>query len=900
MRRARAFLLRLGGFLGRRRWERELSEEMESNLQLHIDDNVRAGMTPEAARRAAMVKLGGVEAAREEYRDRKTVPFLAHLAQDARYALRAFWRQPGFTAVAVITLALGIGANTAIFSLLDAVLWKSLPVRAPEQLVLMDRYTGAGEAYLPGGKFRKFCGVSYDLLVAMRDRVPQVAGTTTFRPSRAIAVISGETEPVNTMVVDDHFFSVLGVAAHRGRTIQPGDSRPGAVAVLSHGYWLRRFGGADVVGRSVTVGGAPHTIVGVSPPEFFGVIPGGAFDIATPMTPADNLAGGSGLSSDPRSGRLFFAIARLKPGVDATQADGALSAFLRQTMTAEELRLPPGDAIERHRIQTIPAAGGLEYLRARFSKPLMALMALVALVLLVTCSNVANLLLARSAVRQREMAIRLSIGAGRGRLARQLFTESLMLALAGGALGLMIAWSGRDALMRLVAMESLLPTARNSPIDPRMLWFTLAVSLGTGILFGLAPAWSAAGAGIGAIFGRATHAVRPASLISRALVVTQVALSVVLLVGAAQLVRSFQNLAALDAGFRRDHVLMVGVNPLLARLSEPECRDLYRRLYDRVRGLPGVVAVSYSRMTPLSGGSSISDIAPPGYAPPPGQDMIITWMESVGPRYFEALGTRIVEGRDFIERDDQGAPKVVVINEAAARLYFPGRSPIGMRVGRRENRAEFEVVGVAADRRAKSLREAPGPTVYLPVLQAGDARETILQIRTAGDPMALAPEVRRVMRELNPGVPVMGLGTLEEQVDASMANERMTALLSSMFGALALVVACVGLGGLLSFAVARRTNEIGIRMTLGAARADVTWMVLRQSLGLVALGLAVGIPCAVAGASAARSLLFGLEPSDPVSIGAASAALALIALLAAYGPARRAARVNPIEALRWE
>jgi predicted permease len=634
VRRARALLARLGGFFGRRDWERDLAEEIEANLQLHVDDNLRAGMTPAEARRAAMLKLGGLETAKEEYRDRKTLPLVAHLAQDARFALRAFRRQPGFAAVAVVTLALGIGANTAIFSVLDAVLWKSLPVRAPEELVFLERYTGGDIATLPGGRFRKFAGINYGLMEAFRERGDVLAGATTFRPGRMVAAAGGEAEPVFGISVDDHFFSVLGVEPFAGRLIHPGDAREGGIAVLSHRYWMRRFGGGEAVGRTLVLNGASYTIAGITPPEFFGLMPGDPFDVAVPLPPGEARAPGP--ISDPLTGRLFWVLARLKPGVTTAQADAALTAFLRRTMTEEGLRLRGNDAIDKHRIRSAPAARGLDLLRARFSKPLIAVMALVALVLLITCSNVANLLLARAAARQREMAIRVSIGAGRGRIARQLLTESVMLALGGGALGLAIAKASKDALLYLNGAGGQ-PMALDAALDLRALAFTVAVSLGTGLLFGLAPAFSAARPGVGSLFGRATHRLRPASLLSRALVVAQVALSVVLLVGAGLLVRSFQNLTTLDAGYRRDHVLLVSVNPLLARLKESECRDYYRRAWDRINALPGVVAASYSRLAPLSGGSTITAIAPPGYAPPSGQELL-TWMESVGPRYFQALG----------------------------------------------------------------------------------------------------------------------------------------------------------------------------------------------------------------------------------------------------------------------
>jgi predicted permease len=525
-------------------------------------------------------------------------------------------------------------------------------------------------------------------------------------------------------------------------------------------------------------------------------------------------------------------------------------------------------------------------------------MALVAIVLLITCANVANLLLARAAARQREVAIRASIGAGRRRLVRQLLTESLVLSLASGALGLLLAYWGKEGLIRLASSGRTETLPVNVALDHRALLFTLGISLGTGLLFGLAPAWKGSGVTWMGLAAGSTSTRR--SILSRALVSAEVALSIVLVAGAGLFVRTFQNLAQLDAGFRRDHVLTVRVNPTLARMKEPQSRLLYTEIIERINSLPGVVSASYSRMPPLSGGSSLSGIAPPGYISPPAEDGPLTYVESVGPRYFETLGMRLIAGRDFRTEDNQNGPKVIAINETAARKYFPGQNPIGRRMGHGSNRSEFEVIAVLADARRRSLREAADPTVYLPVLQSGDARDTVFQIRTHGDPFQLAPTIRQIVREVNAAVPVMEVNSLEEMANRTLAQEQLVAALSSLFGAMALILAGVGLAGVLSFAVVRRTSEIGIRMALGARQHDVTWMILRESLALALAGIVVGLPCTIAAASAAQSLLFGLTPVDPGTLGFAAVLLAIAALAAAYVPARRAARISPMAALRCE
>ena len=552
--------------------------------------------------------------------------------------------------------------------------------------------------------------------------------------------------------------------------------------------------------------------------------------------------------------------------------------------------------IGSHRIEARPASRGIDELRRQVSRPLAALMGLVVLVLLLTCANVANLQLARASARQREMAIRLSIGAGRARLIRQLLTESVILAIVGGLAGIAVAYWCLDALVALLGSGHD-PVALRVSLDGRTLAFTAAVSLATGLLFGLAPAWRASGAGVGALAQRGADRGRPASMPSRLLVVAQVTLSMVLLVGAGLFVRSFQNLMTLDAGYQRTNVLAVGLDPQLAGVKGPRVANLYRQTLERAAVLPGVQSASFERNRPLSGGGSLSNIRPPNYV---GDDDLITWFEEVGPRYVETLGMRLIAGRDFRIDDDINAPKVIAINETAARVLFPDQNPLGRRMGRGPKFDDYEVVAVVADARHVSLREPPKVMVYLPALQDPNIRSTSILVRTTGDPLTLADAVREIVRQIEPAAPVMSVTTLADVAARSLRAERLTATLASVFGVLALALAGVGLSGILLFGVSRRTREIGVRMALGATVRGVATMVVRESALVVVAGIAIGLPCAIAAGRLAQTLLFGLSPSDPWTIGGAALTLVAVAVMASIWPARRAAAVNPMVALRCE
>jgi predicted permease len=809
---------------------------------------------------------------------------------DLRQALRSLLRTPVFTAVVLVLLALGIGANTAMFSLLDAVLWRMLPVRQPEQLVFLERFPGR-----VAGGFKKFCDISYPLMQAFERRDPLLDEATTFHMNLLPVSVTGQPEPLQVLSVADNFYSMLGVGAVSGRLIQRGDDAGPPVVVLGYGFWQRRYGGRPVLGASLTIRDTPHTIVGVTPPGFFGVAPGSEFDLSTAI-PARQLGSAEGAMLDPRTQSLGVVLGRLRAGARADDAAQSLTQLLRQMLIEERIQGIDAKTIAAHHIEARTASQGMAALRARVSKPLAALMALVVLVLLITSANVANLQLARAAVRQREMAIRASVGAGRGRLVRQLLTESLVLSIAGGLAGIAVGWWSLRGLLLLLGSVGE-PMALEVPLSGRTLAFTGLVSLGTGLLFGLAPAWRASGSRAESLAHRGGHRSRPASMPSRLLVVSQVVLSMVLLVGAGLFVRSFQNLMMLDAGFDRTNVLAVALDPPLVQVQGARVANLYRQTLERVAALPGVRSATFERNRPLSGGGSLSGIRPPGFV---GDDDLITWFEEVGPRYAETLGLRLLDGRDLRASDGRHAPAVILINESAARLFFPGQSPIGRRMGRGPAYDHYEVVGVVADVRHQNLREAPRVTVYLPALQDENPRSTSILVRTTGDPVALAASVRRIVGQIEPTVPIMSVTTLEAVAARGLIAERLTATLASVFGLLALVLAAVGLSGVLLFGITRRTREIGVRMALGATIREIAAMVLRESALVVGAGILLGLPCAILAGRMATTLLFGLSPADPVVIGLAVTTLALAGLLATILPARRAAAVNPLVALRAE
>ena len=845
------------------------------------------------------------------------------MVQDLRFGIRMLLKHKVLTIVAALSLALGIGANTAIFTLIDALLLEKLPVAEPQRLAL---FTIAGKE--SGDSF------SYPLYQQFRDRNLSFSAVIAAAETRRMRMTVSESEggaPVESargQMVSSNFFSALGVNAALGRTlieVDDGADNRQAVAVISSGFWQRRFGGDPAtVGKRITLDDTPFTIIGVAPPKFFGFEVGGNPDLWFPL----QMAGDQALSN--RDGSWLIVMGRLRPEANATQARAEMDVILQQELAegaerktkrsdgrwTEAERL---DFLDRH-IELQPGGVGWTPLRDIFKKPLYILMTLVGLAQLIACANVANLLLARAVARRKEIAVRLAIGAGRFRLIRQLLTESMLLTFLGAALGLLFAqWIAHLLLAFLPQYHG--PIQINLALNTRMLGFTLAVSILTGLLAGLAPALRATRLDlISSLKEHISHSSAGESRLplNKTLVVAQVALSLFLLIGAGLFVRSLQNLKDQDAGFDRENVTLFELDlgpdyPVSRRVP------LYKQLLARLEALPGTRAASFSSYSLLSGTSQSMKASVDGYTPPPDEDMICKQLW-VTPQYFATMGISLLSGRDFVPQDELPAsaptttapvakrPLVVVINETMARQFFGEANPIGKRIrfpGYLDKNSEpFEIVGVVKDAKYLSLRERTPRITYFPFLQIPNEFGSTFQLRAAGDPAGFAPAIRRIAQELDPRVQTLDLRTMNDVVNESLAQERLVAQLAGFFGLFALLLACIGLYGVMSYTVTRRTREIGVRMALGAQRGDVLRMLLRESMLLVVAGLVIGLAAAVATTKMIESLLFdllfGLTATDPLTIALSTLLLLSVAGLAAWLPARRAARVDPLVALRQE
>ncbi|MCU1334900.1 MAG: hypothetical protein JWO19_481 [Bryobacterales bacterium] len=668
MRHIRAFLIRLAGVFRKR--DEDLAAEMESHLQLHIDENLRAGMTAEQARREAVVRLGGVESVKEAYRDRRGIPFLEHLVQDLRYGLRQLRRSPGFTAVAVLSLALGIGANTAIFSLIDALMLRWLPVRDPQELVQLKLLTG--------GASRVGDSFSYPIIRALADQKQIFSGVCGFSSAAVMVGPLGSVTQVSAAWVTGAYYETLGLNPSSGRLLTREDDQPGApvVTVISDGYWERQFArNPGAVGQTLLIDGFPVMIVGVSPPGFVGANVGSVADITLPLAASPRMNPESAFLLGPGSFWLRV-LARPQKGISVAQAKARLAAAWPQlSEVAVGAGAPPArrKAMIEATFELVPGGTGYAYMREMFRKPLLVLMALVALVLLIACANVASLLLARASARQREIAVRLAIGAGRGRVIRQLLTESTLLSLLGAALGIGLAWLVSRSLVNLFFRRSVLDLSPNWHVFA----FTCAVAIATGILFGLAPAFQTTASSPSPVLKEDARMSRSRSRLLSSLVSAQVALSLLLLIGAGLFMRTLQNLQSLNPGFQREGVLLVNVDGKSEGYREARLTAFYKELLDQVRQVPGVLSASISNNTPLSGGTWTEAVAPKGQPVPENDNAHFV---AVGPRFFETMHTPLVSGREFTEQDE-GSPSVAVVNESFARRYFPNQNPVGKYLG---------------------------------------------------------------------------------------------------------------------------------------------------------------------------------------------------------------------------
>jgi predicted permease len=888
----------------RARTERQLDAELRSHLERQIADYIAAGASPEEARRRARLEFGGLDQVKEECRDVGAARFIETLIQDLRYGVRQLRRSPGFTAVAVITLALGIGANTAIFSAIDAVMLKFLPVSHPEQLVFLRWQSSHSTTdYFP-----------YPIFDQLSKHSQVFTGLVAFHSLNLATRVDREPGLAAGQLVSGNYFSVLGVRPVIGRTFTPEEDRiPGAdpYAVISYRYWENRFGRTlSVVGRSIELNGVPFTIIGVMPPTFFGLSVGDSRDLWIPLMMQAQVMDGKSLLNDPKSWWLQV-MARRKPEIPEQQAAAAINVlYQRYAREQAGTHLSPEarNELAHEHIALLTAGRGLSSLRDRLSEPLIVLMALVGLVLLIACANIASLVLARATARRRELAVRIALGAGRLRLFRQLLTESLLLAALGGALGLLFARWGDDLLLALMSGAGT-PVALGFQINSVVLIFTAAIALGTGLLFGCMPAWEAARLNVNVAIkpsvggSSASTAHRPHWETRKLLVMGEVAMALLLLAGSGMLIRSLQKLKDVSPGFNDHGVLLVTVDPTLIGYQGNRLANFYKQANLAVSALPGVQSVSLSALPPMTNARWRTGVFVQGHIPG-AQEQTTARLNFVGPRYFHTLEIPLLEGREFTPRDDAAAPKVAIINEAMARFYFGNESAVGRRlsfIG--PGHGEIEIVGVTRNTKLNSLREATPHMMYVPYLQtppASLAYSMTAEIRTAGSPDAAVGAVRQAIRRIDPDTPILGFTTLAQQVDESLAQERLVARISTLFGLLALFLASVGLYGVMAYTVARRTGEIGIRMALGARRMQVLWMVLGEALRLVAAGIVFGIPLVVVFGRLISSQLYGISPADPLSILGAIVLLAAISALATYVPARRAAKVDPMMALRHE
>jgi len=984
----------------------ELDADFREHIERETQDNIERGMTPEEARYAAIRKFGNVTRVKEETRDVWRIAWIEDLWQDIRYGLRMLLKSPSFTAIAVLTLALGIGANTAIFSLIDAVMLRSLPVEKPSELALLKwsahksprihGYMSSGDC--PNdlrGANPSGCSFSEPMFREIRN-ANQFSGVAAFANSGPLSLTgNGPASMVNGQLVSGDFFSTMGVKAAAGRVLEMGDDSATAVpvAVLNYGFWQSAFGGArDAVGRRMDLNGAAFTIIGVAEQRFTGITPGNDYDVWLPLSAGPRVMNAGMWSNRQYNGSYWWlaVLGRLKPETPMRQAQAVINGVFRNEMLHGSVplfeaggqrqmmppgpggggpamaqvvvggppppagpgpaRLPvpanpkaanvpasqstkptpgpeatdaPGEAAALSKpddepiITLVNAQTGLTGARGRFADPLYVLMFAVGVILLIACSNVAGLMLARAAARHKEMALRLALGASRTRVVRQLLTESVMLAAIGGVLGIIFASWGARAILSFVSSNQPRPLTFAAGLDLRVLGFTAAVSLFTGILFGLAPAFRSTrvdmtpslkeGYSPSTRFGRGGA---KRFSVGNALVVTQVALAIVVLVGAGLLVRTLQSLRSIDVGFDSHNLVIFGINPSLAGYKDAQVDSFYRDLQGRLAETPGVKSASYSMVPLLSGAMMATVFHWPGTPQDRESD---SDMLPVGPNFFSTMQIPFVAGRNFNSADFEIAlaatkptpstvPTPVIVDQAFAEKYVGKENPIGKRFG--ESEADetgpaspgYEIVGVVRDTKFGNLRREINPMMYFPqTIQAA-----AFEVRTAGDPQALVPAIRKVVAEINPNLPLRDVTTESQQIDRLLFQERLVARLSGFFGLLALTLACIGLYGLLSYEVTRRTREIGIRSALGAQRGDVLRLVLKQGLVLALIGAVAGVGVTLGVTRYLKAMLYDVSAYDPMTIVIVSALLVFVALAACLIPARRAINVDPMVALRYE
>ena len=891
-----AIYSRLRGGWQRREVKRQIDEELRFHMETRVAENIAAGLSPQEAAREARKRFGNLQSVREECRDVRGASLGETLTQDIRFGLRMLRRNPGFTAVAVVSLGLGIGANTAIFSLVNAVLLRSLPVPNPHELRAIEwqgsdlkneMFTGRMQDDGPGRS--RGDSVSYPLFAALREQCAAQADLFGYANLNDITVRARrEAFIAEGLVVSDNFFSGLRARALFGRLLGEEDARAGAplTAVITSAWWEKQFDSdPGVLGQPVTLNGHAFTIVGVLPRGFPGVHPGDRIEFYVPMSARSQLMANWSPTS-PKHWWVRF-MARLKPGVSDSQFQAALDVvFTRQIenlMTQPKLLVSDGRAG--------PEAG-----RNYYRKPLTLLLVVVGVVLLIACANLASLSLSRGAARQHEFAVRAAIGAGRWRLMRQSLTEGLLIALLGGGLGILVALWGRTVVSRLLAgnVDGL---HYDTSLDLRVLGFTLAVALGAGLFSGLLPALRAGSVDPQTGIRERAALGAPRLRAGKVLVAAQIALSVLLLVGAGLYVRTLVNLVSINPGFRTENLLLFKVNPRNAGYQGGRTTEFYSEVQRSLAAIPGVGAVTLTQYALLGGWMSGGGFFTlPGH-PFEGDLKPQAHRLAVSETFFTTMGIPLLLGRGFTEADVDGAPKVVVVNRTFAQRYLPNEDPVGQTL--KANDTEWQIVGVCRDAKYTDIKAAAPPTVYFTFRQ-DSVGSAFFALRTALPPMAVANAARKAVAAIDPNVPLTDISTQEQVRDSKISQERLFAELCGSLASLAVLLSCIGLYGLMAYNVERRTREIGIRMALGATRRNVAGPILREAVLLAAAGLAIGMPVALGLTRLIRSNLYGVAPSDPLTMVSAVVALWGVALVAAWIPARRAARVDPMVALRCE
>ena len=903
---------------GRTKLDRDLENEIRFHVEAHARDLMAEGVSPDEARRRALAAFGGLEPIKERARDARGTRWIDDAVLDWRHAFRSLRRQKAFAGAALLSLSVGVGANTAVFNVLNALLLRPLPVAAPARLLYVERVRPVA----PGrnDEKRRFSYPAFERYakaLASRDTTLAAMSSTTRMQLTLGPAGDADAELVLGQVVSGNWFDVMGVSSAAGRLLTADDDLAGggrAVAVISHGFWIQHFAGdRSAIGSTIRLNGTAVTIIGVTAPRFEGFIVGEPVDVWVPigMQQAVRYASNADVDgqadmSKPWRTQEYISwltlVARVRPPAPIAGANAVVAATFQRELkaSAADIQDPEQRAFAlRESARLAPGARGISDIRDQFGAAVEVLMATVALVLLVACANLAHLLMARNAARAREFAVRLSLGAGRGRLVRQLLTETMMLAMLGGAASLLVAVAGSRALL-VLASAGPTPLPLDVSLQPQIVGFAALVAVLTGLLVGLLPAIRFSRPNVsdamksgGRVIDRGLGSRLP---LGRMLLVAQVALSLVLVVGATLFVRTLHNLLTTDPGFRAAHVVLARFDPRMAGYSAATLPALRVRLLDAARAIPGAQAAAVAMCGSLANCQSVNNIDVPGRKQGVGTDTDVQ-EDYVDAAYFNTLGMTFVAGRDFLPSDTETAQPVAIVNEAMVRHFFGDVNVVGREFYQGKT---YRIIGVVHDSHINGLRADPPRMAFYPYSQHPDVPMRNLYVRAEGDAPVVAQQLRAVLRSVDRGIAVREMVTLSDLADRSVARERLVSSLTGIFGGLAIAVACLGLYGSVSYSVARRTNEIGVRLALGATPVHVRWLVLRETLGLVGAGCAVGLLLAIPSLEVIAGLLYGLTPRDPATLAGAAAGVIVIGVMVASLPAWRASRLDPLVALRLE